>query len=175
MTAKFESIDDEVVVDGFTLRAKIEPDSDHGPPWEEEDGHGPVSDWTTRSKKPGERVLCQDRGSYRYYDFQGAVETALKEGWNAPPYDQGSKRQKAARAVERDFENLKDWCEDRWCYVGVVLSVSRGGYVLDDCAASLWGIESDSDDYHIEVANELLDEALDCGRKALETILAAKE
>ena len=32
-----------------------EDDTDAGPPWEREsEGHGPVSDWTSRDKRPGE-------------------------------------------------------------------------------------------------------------------------
>jgi hypothetical protein len=33
------------------------------PPWERADGHGPVSDWTRREKRPGERVLHPKKSS----------------------------------------------------------------------------------------------------------------
>jgi hypothetical protein len=53
----------------------------------------------------------------------------------------------------------------------VRLSVSKDGVVLDEHAASLWGIESDSNrddlDYFTEVANELLPEAVKAGKDAL--------
>lgn len=45
----FKHIDDEVTRDGFTLRAHIKHDGDTGAPWEEHDGHGPVSDWRRRT------------------------------------------------------------------------------------------------------------------------------
>lgn len=68
-----------------TYVATIERDDSHGAPWEEEDGHGPVSDWTTRDKLPGELVLSEDRGSKRFYDFAAACKQARKEGWGFLP------------------------------------------------------------------------------------------
>ena len=47
--------------------------------WEWGDGHGEVSEWTTRDKKPGEVVLCIDGRSRLYYDMQGAVKLARRE------------------------------------------------------------------------------------------------
>ena len=74
---------------GRTYRVEIEPDYDHGAPWEEEDGHGPVSEWTSRAKLPGEVIIAKDRGSYRYYDFAGACRIARRDGWDAKPYNTG--------------------------------------------------------------------------------------
>jgi hypothetical protein len=72
------------------------------------------------------------------------------------------------------------WVKDEWFYCGVVLSVCKNGVSLDKHAASLWGIEanypkncSSSDrpnDYLTEVANELLDEALNRGKEFLQTL-----
>lgn len=157
---------------GFRVTATIQQDSDHGPPWEEEDGHGPVSDWTSRPKKPGERVLHEDHGSKRYYDVAEALEIAKRDGWDAEPYG-GSKKQKAARAVEADFKNLRAWCMDEWFYVGVVLSIAtKGGTEILDYAASLWGIAANCGDnsYLDDVVEELLPEALAAGRKAASKI-----
>lgn len=72
--------------DGFTVTARIQRDDDIGPPWKVHDGHGPVSDWTRRDKLPGERVLCEDRGSKMYYDIAEAVKIAKRDGWDAEPY-----------------------------------------------------------------------------------------
>lgn len=143
--------------DGFTLTARIEPDPYMGPPWQEHDGHGPVSDWTRRAKAPGELVLCSDRGSHCYYDYAGACEIALRDGWGAPGAS-GTPRQRAAMAARADYERLRDWCEDRWHWVGVVVEASRAGVKLGH--ASLWGIESDAGDYLADVAAGLADEAI---------------
>jgi hypothetical protein len=67
--------------EGLTFRVEFEDDTDSGPPWEECDGHGVVSDWTRRDKCPGERVLCSDRGSKRYYDVQASTAIAKRDGW----------------------------------------------------------------------------------------------
>lgn len=45
---------------GRRYRAEVHHDSDMGAPWEEHYGHGPVSDWTIRDKRPGELVLSVD-------------------------------------------------------------------------------------------------------------------
>jgi hypothetical protein len=71
--------------DGFTLTARIERDNDHGAPWDEECGHGPVSDWERRDKLPGELVLCEDRTSKRFYDFAEACRIARREDWGFLP------------------------------------------------------------------------------------------
>jgi hypothetical protein len=70
------------------------------------------------------------------------------------------------------------WFNDRWFYCGVVLSVSKRGVLLNKNAASLWCIDanyprtSTSSDtepnaYLTQVANELIDEALQAGRATL--------
>lgn len=192
---------------GRTLRVEIIPDDDCDAPWDRECGHGPVSDWTSRAKLPGEWVLNDDRGSRRYYDAQEAQRIALREGWGflpaplkleADPGDHApyarrggratagtftaydaedmnraiasvyaqhratmTRRQYAAGAVRADFERLRDWCNDRWSYVGVrvVLPCACcGDGEADD--ASLWGIESDAGAYLEEVAADLADEIL---------------
>ena len=67
---------DKVLRGGRTFKIIIERDEWYGAPWEECDGHGPVSEWTTRDKAPGERVLYADRRSKQFYDFATAVEWA---------------------------------------------------------------------------------------------------
>ena len=116
---------------------------------------------TTRAKLPGEVIIAQDRGSYRYYDFAEACRIARREGWDAEPYNNGqeTKRQQAAKAARADMERMRQWCDNYWSYVGVVVTAH-----CDCCdrftgrSASLWGIESDAGDYLEEVARELADE-----------------
>ena len=66
---------DTIELQGRRFRVEVEADEGHETPWDYEDGHGPVSDWTRRDKRPGERVLCSDRSSKRFYDFAQAVKT----------------------------------------------------------------------------------------------------
>jgi hypothetical protein len=139
---------------GRKFRFESRYDDDCDPPWQREDGHGPVTDWVRREKRPNERVLSEGRdGTYRYYDMQAAQQIALRDGWDAEPFHAGSRRQRAARAVEADFQRLYGWCNDRWGYIGIVITEAETGD-----RESLWGIESDCHDYHITVADELADE-----------------
>lgn len=168
---EFEKPDKPIRVRGFDLVFRVERDDDMGPPWEEHDGHGVVSDWTTRDKRPGERVLAADGRSKRYYDVQASVEIAKRDGWDAPPYG-GTSGEKAARAVASDFDHLKRWCDDEWYWCCIIVSVSKNGVMLDEYAASLGGVDSDSEDYHVEVANEMIEQAIEAGRKIVAKVAA---
>jgi len=72
---------------------------------------------------------------------------------------------------------MRAWRENEWFYCGIVLSISFEGVVLDDHAASLWGVEAnypDSDNrYLTETAEELLPDALAVGRVSVARICAA--
>lgn len=167
-------------IDGFTVTATIHLDDDTTPPWEREDGHGAVTNWTSRPKAPGERVLSSGRRESRFYDFAGAVQIARRDAWGVPGgrLEGESVGAYAVRAVERDFEALKAWCADEWFYCGVALQVSRAGVDLTgEFDVALWGIEAnylDSGNDHLtENANELLGEALKVARLALARLAAA--
>lgn len=152
-------MDDTFMHDGLAFKIEIERDDWQDAPWENEDGHGPVSNWTTRDKRPGELVLSSDRNAKRFYDFAAAVELAKRDGWNAAPYDvpgetKGARAHKAAMA---DFKRLRDWCEDRWEYVGVIVTCTD---LPGEPSESLWGIESDAGEYLQEVTRELADEII---------------
>ncbi|MBV5272089.1 MAG: hypothetical protein JZU52_00095 [Lamprocystis purpurea] len=77
----------QIVVNAMHFTLVIALDDRNDPPWEQADGHGPVSDWTRREKRPGERVLHRDRTLRRYYDVATAQRIALRERWGAhrPP------------------------------------------------------------------------------------------
>ena len=90
---------------------------DYEAPWEANDGHGDVSEWTSRDKKPGEVVLCKARNFKRYYDMQGAIQKAKTEDWSCDsvlPTD--TRGQKAVKAAQADFEYLRAWCSADWWY-----------------------------------------------------------
>jgi len=168
-------------IDGLTYTARIEHDVFMGPPWEEHDGHGPVSDWTTRDSEPGERILTRDSGHVQYYNYIEALKIAYRDGWDAPPYG-GDKTEQAIRAVNAvnaDFSDLQAWCNDEWCWVGIVISISIDDIVLSECATSVWGVDCNhprSDNGHLtEMANELLSEAVDVGRQLANNLRARLE
>jgi len=136
---------------GRTWKVEWFYDEDTGAPWKEHDGHGPVSDWERREKTPGEMILNSDRGSKRFYDFQAAVKQAREEGWNVAPYIWPSKGAQAAAAALADFKRLYGWCNDKWHWCGVRVTLED-----TDIDASLWGIESDAEDYFEEVIADLM-------------------
>jgi hypothetical protein len=149
------------MLDSFTFThngaeyvAELHLDDTCETPWDREDGHGPVTGWQRRAKLPGEMVLCEDRGARRFYDFAEACRIAQRDGWDAPPYRTGTKRQRAARAALADFNRLRDWCNDEWHYLGVIVRHADACQCCGE-SESLWGIESDAHDYLREVAREL--------------------
>lgn len=149
----------------FTFSVSVEADTDTGAPWEECDGHGPVSDWECRGhyrggKHPGELILeITGHGVCRFYDFAKACKIALRDGWDAKPYNDGSEtpRQQAAKAARADYERLRAWCNDEWYYVGVVVTLLDPQGEPTEISESLWGIESDAGEYLENVAEELAD------------------
>lgn len=167
-----------IELDGFTLTATIHHDDDATPPWDREDGHGEVSDWTRRDKRPGELVLASDHGAKRLYDYAGTCQKARRDGWGAVGTVDGmTARARAAVAVRADFERLRTWCADLWCYVGVAVTVSRdvdgeSVELTGEFDHALWGIESDAGDYLSEVAAELASEALAAARERAAAIAA---
>lgn len=134
---------DTLTQHGKTYRIEWFRDDDAGAPWDNEDGHGPVSEWERRDKKPGEMILHSDRGSHRFYDFAQAVKIARRDGWNTAPYDWPSKGAQAAAAALADFEYLRRWCTDQWNYCGIVVTLLDDGGNDTDTSSSLWCIEDD--------------------------------
>ena len=141
---------------GWTLRVECHVDEHMGPPWEEPDGHGPVSDWTTRDKEPGEMVLHTDGRSRRYYDFAGAVKLARADGWDSEPFNKDGREtpgEQAHKAALADFKRLKGWCNDDWHWVGFTSAViSPDGDETE--GESVWGFDDEA--YMLEDAFETL-------------------
>ena len=135
---------------GRMFRVRFPRDESMGAPWEEQDGNGVVSDWTTRDKAPGEKVLVTVHKYRRYYDVQASIEIAKRDGWGPKrcavcgeeagglgtsmygsvhkygpllehDFTPETREEQAIRAVEEDYEYLRGWCADEWEYVGVVV------------------------------------------------------
>lgn len=149
----------------FTFGWEAFPDDGMAPIWKEHDGHGVVSDWTTREKAPGERVLHTDGKSHLLYDVQASQAKALAQGWDAVPYNTDGRetpRQQAAKAVAADFDNLQKWCDGSryFCVLRVVVLETDG--TESEIDTYLGGVEAgdDMDDYLIEHAKEMGSELL---------------
>lgn len=148
--------------DGREFLACLYSDEDSGPPWEESEGHGPVSDWTRRDKKPGELILASDRSYKRFYNYAEAMRIAKRDAWGVSGgmHEGETPGQYRHRAVMADFEFLHSWCADEWHYCGVVVHLldDEGEQIGDEYAYALWGIESNAGEYLREVAAELADQ-----------------
>jgi hypothetical protein len=114
---------------GLTFRLTTERDDDHGAPWKEEDGHGPIRVIGSREdKRPGEWLFSSDcRHATLYaYDAQAAMIEARRDEWGLSPDKvdalrvtlkrEPTKGDIAAEAVRLDFEHLRGWVRDDWEY-----------------------------------------------------------
>ncbi|MBA0274424.1 hypothetical protein JY452_05470 [Stenotrophomonas maltophilia] len=149
---------DTIELHGLTFKVEHIPDPDAGAPWENNDTLGTVSGWECRDhyrggKRPGERILNKgDRHRYRFYDYAGAVAKGRREGMTGP---------EAAEAADREFEWLRAWCEDRWSYIGVQVTLLDAEGNDTEHSDALWGVDDDGD-YAKTVANDL---ALEIGAR----------
>jgi hypothetical protein len=161
--------------EGFTIVATLHADDDQDPPWEREDGHGPV--YTTKHPKAGWRRLTYEADPTYYYDYEGALALAMRDHWGPRGGDRPglSREDNAKLAVEEDYEALRAWCEDEWRYYGVAVTVSKAGVQLTgEYDHAVWGIEGNypggDNSYFPEVANQLAEEALDAAKETLKTL-----
>ena len=172
MTTEFQTITSS---SGREYAWSIEVDESYGNPWQEHDGHGPVSDWVSPgyhgiTKRPGERILYRDRhGAALLYDFAEALKIARRDGWGPRPdmshhgYDRNAlltPRQRAHKAVMEDMNRLRRFCEGDW-FFGVI-SVAP---VCTECGEPKWdeaqyigGVDSDDEGYAESIARECLAE-----------------
>jgi len=143
--------------DGFTWKVSTHVDESMGAPWNESDGHGIVSEWERRAKRPGEVIIAKDHGACIFYNVQSTQALAVRDGWSVAGASGMSRRAAAAAAVREDVRRMRAWCADEWCYVGIIVErIRESGREVCTVTESLWGIESDSGDYLAEVAEELM-------------------
>lgn len=153
---------DIITLNGRDYTVSTEYDDCMGAPWEEHDEHGIVSEWTTRAKRAGEWVLNSYRSSHRYYDVTATLEKARAEGWGLGDEARAelaaklgrdpTSREITAEAVRRDFEYLRGWCNNEWCWVFVRVDAPDGDY------KTLCGLQSDDAAYIAECAQELAEQ-----------------
>lgn len=154
----------------LAFQVEIEHDIACGAPWEEHDGHGPVSVWTTRKKKPGEWVMSQDHHHRRYYDFEEAMRIAKRDGWGVSEEEikafelkhgsKPTKAQVAEMAVRQDFEYLSGWSNDEWSWQFVKVTLLDPEGNPTNVNAVLGGVES-LDNQPYETAMELAEDIVE--------------
>lgn len=131
-------------VDGFTITATIYSDDTPDAPDERQDGFWPSL----------------------YKDAPGFIGPG------------NNFRQRFDEAQAKAEKIMQAWRDDEWFYCGIVLSAHIDEIEIDKHAASLWGIEANYPDtdnaYLTQVANELLDEALESAKAAKTTMLSVR-
>lgn len=144
---------------GHKIEISIHEDTDMGPPWQEHDGHGEVTNWENRDKRPGELILHTDGRSKRFYDYAATMIIAKRDGWGISEKAQKSFAAKHGRqptkgevchlSVMADFEHLKGWCNDEWQWLGYTTEIiTPNGERID--GDSCWGFEDQK--YMVEEA-----------------------
>ncbi len=101
--------------------------------------------------------------------------------WTRDGFDFVARLQYDTDTKPTDFDcyspdDVRRWKNDEWCYVGVVLSVSRNGVKLSDHAASLWGVTCNfgaDNAYLADVVSDLEDDALETARSEVTRIKRA--
>ena len=138
---------------GYTAEIVVARDISLGPPWQENDCHGIVSEWTKCDKRPGEWLLQETkRGERLYYGFAATVKKAKQDGWGLSPEEtdklrkslgrKPTRNQIVRRAVELDFKYLQAWCDDEWQWMEYRVNVTTPeGVQLDQ--ESCGGFESE--------------------------------
>ena len=144
---------------GHTITITVHHDENMGPPWEEHDGHGIVSEWVRRDKRPGELVLITERGASRFYDVEATFKIASRDGWGLGDEAlaklasklgrKPTHRQVIAAAVQSDFEYLRGWCRDEWQWLGFTTEIETPAKQIVE-GFSCWGF--DDEDYMIREA-----------------------
>lgn len=147
-----ETIDIKIGDQDLKFKVEFTDDTGAGAPWENSDGHGVVSDRTTRPKRAGELLLNQDHNSKRYYDFAESCRLALREGWN-----EATTREQAAEAARADYEFLRAWCNDEWRYVIIDVTLLDEEGEPTEVQDSLCGVET-WDGYHETQARTMVDD-----------------
>ncbi len=151
-----------ITVDNMNFAVYFELDDDPTPPWKRCDAHGPVSGYTNSNKAPGEMILYDNKGYRLYYNYQEACRIALKDEWNYEG-STGTKLEIASKSAMRDYEYLRQWCNNQWHYVGVIVELLDYDGDETGIRESLFVIEDTCN--CLEVAKQLASEIiLSCQR-----------
>lgn len=145
---------------GYGLTAKVELKYDDccDAPWDMQDLYAkPVDDrhlcfGHQGNPAPGYRVLETHRHTYWVYPFEDAVREAYRQLAHAK-YGRAEKWERARYYAQQEYDYLRRYVTDQWCYVGYVVALYRDGKEL--VSDSLWGI--DSQEYATELALECMD------------------
>lgn len=138
-----------------TIQVHWSDDPDMGPPWEVHEGHGVVLDGYDEHANVLRLTPYKPGTCNWYYDFDASRQIAIRDRWGLTP-DELDKLQRPRKrpltdveiteaAVQADFEHLRAWCHDEWCWLAadVIVDVrTREGSCFLKAVSCLGGIES---------------------------------
>lgn len=150
---------------GYSVRCKLADDDTGFAPWEQCEALAvPITLPRYASTVDGElsgHMRIDTRDDVLYYPFADAVRKWRADNDQYCLKDGRAQRQAQAVAAARaEYDFFRSWLRENWSYVGVIVEL------LDDDGAvigsdSLWGIESNSDDYLLETANDMAAQLID--------------
>lgn len=110
-----------ITVDGLSYRVEHQHDYDADAPWTDA-GHGPVREsssyWNSFMERLHKRAGELQLGPFRLYDFAEACRIARRDNWGSWTPESGvSRRQFAAEQARKDYDQLRGWINDEWCYL----------------------------------------------------------
>lgn len=121
-----------------------------------------------------------NKAKFPQFDSFAVVGDCIK--WQKEGFDFTATLEADEGTKPSDFDcyspiKVKQWKNDEWIFVGVVISVHKNGIEILEHAASLWGIECNynkkANKYLSEVAQELESEALDSAKMQVSKMLEA--
>ena len=88
---------------------------------------------------------------------------------------EGKTQAQLTAAKRRASHVMNEWKNDNWWYVVIAVTVEKNGILLtDEFGNALWGIECNypgsDNSYLLQIANELIDEAMNEAREALKNL-----
>ena len=168
-------------------------DYDTGPPWTEFEDHGVVIEcrsWDSPGLDPTMlRLSLIGRNTNDwYYDLVSSRERARKEGWGLAPDALDALKARLGyepkridileAAVQADYEHLRGYCHDEWCWLyaqtTVAARTSHGDYFLQD-TDGLCGIASTGAADHLDEFFETATAWIDENQAAIQAIARSFE
>ena len=147
----------ELTVGKYVVRLEQHTDNDPDLSWlgEYHPRHGCIN----REKRGDMR-----RGECQYWIPARADTEADRKEYHRQGMDKNTAYEKARQIILRDYARHEAYNNDEWWMIGIVAKAylvdSIAGIEIECGEASLWGIESDSEDYHDVTAWELIDQAV---------------
>lgn len=154
---------------------EIKRDEHMGEPWVVHDGHGVIHIGPPHPHNGDNDYTLLGCGYW--WDTKASYARAVEEGWGVGDTELKAMAQTLGRAptpqeiteraCELDLERMRDWINDVWWWVGVVVTLvvkhqdAEDGYFKTKYRESLWGIEADAGSYFAEVAKELAEQLIE--------------